>query len=340
MTATFWSDLRCLILSLRFAIGTPRILGRLRRDAAGFMTTYDEVVLPIVHEHVRDIAKQERLADSLRSYTVKACFVVKAYACMANVSFLPGLAVLGLSFGRLYDDLLDECGSPDLEARLSQLFQYGTFMPVNDLEIVLYQFYRSIEALLQRNPDDPIFKAVMAVHEYQILSRKQRETVTRETLFEITRGKGGNAVVTLFALMRESMSSEEVDLLLQFGEAAQILDDYQDIEFDLQNGVHTLITEGICGLHDIRVILQRLHPELCMFYGRRRTESFLTVFYLTMWISFLRRHWPTLGTSHPRGRAVRPSSAVKVLLVPGDNLVQEARTRVRRTERSQADPAR
>ena len=291
------------------------------------MAAYDEIVPPIVNEHVRDLATRQRLTESLRSYTVKACFFVKAYTRMANIPFADKVAVLGLSFARLYDDLLDECDSEDLEARLNQLFQSGTFLPLNDLERVLHQFYETIEVLLGRNPDDPVFKTAMAVHEYQILSRRQREVVTADTLLEITRGKGGYAVVTIFALMRESMSAEEIGLLLRFGEAVQLLDDYQDIELDLQNDVHTVITEGICGLPDIRMILRRLHPELRMFYGRR-TESFLAVFYLTMCLSFLRRHW-ALGTSHRRWPSMNPGSAVQVLLAPGDNLVQEARARAR-----------
>jgi len=340
MTATFWIDLCSLMLSMRFAITAPRILGSFRRDAADFMATYDEVALPIVDELIHDLATRKRLADSLRSYTVKACFIVKAYTRMAGIPFMGELAVLGLSFTRLYDDLLDECGGQDLEKRFDQLFQSGTFLPCDDLERVLYRFYLSIESLLKRKPDDPVFKAVLAVHEYQVLSRKQRDTVDPDTLLEIARGKGGYAIVAIFALMRESMSSAEIGLLLQFGEAIQLLDDYQDIELDLQNGVHTVVTEGICGLPDVCEILHRLYPQFRMFYGRPGTESFLAVFYLTMCLSFLRRHWPSLGTAPRRDRAMSPGSALKVLLVPGDNLVQEARARAHRSGGRQTGPDR
>jgi hypothetical protein len=331
MTATFWIDLYSLLLSMRFAIAAPRVLRSFRRDAADFMAAYDEVVLPIVDELVCDLAIRKRLGESLRSYTVKACFIVNAYTRMAGISFMVRLAVFGLSFTRLYDDLLDEYGDQDLEKRLGQLFQSGVFLPRNDLERVLCRFYENIVALLERKPDDPVFGAIRAVHEYQVLSRKQRDTVAPDALLEITRGKGGYAIVAIFGLMRESMSAAETGLLLQFGEAVQFLDDYQDIELDRQNGVHTVVTEGICGLPDVREILQRLYPQLRMFYGRRGTESFLAVFFLTMCLSFLRRHWPALGTSP---RAIRRGSAVNVLLVPGDNLMQEARARARRSRGS------
>ena len=88
------------------------------------------------------------------------------------------------------------------------------------------------------------------------------------------------------------MSAEETGLLLQFGEVIQLLDDYQDIELDRQNGVHTVITEGICGLPDVRKILRRLYPQFGTFYGRPGTESFLALLYLTMCLSFLRRQSP------------------------------------------------
>jgi hypothetical protein len=327
--ATFWIDLRSLLRGLRFTVAVPRILCTLRRDGAEFLATYDGVIQPIVAKYVRAAVVRQRLIESLRSFAVKACFVLKAYTSMAKIPFLSELAVLGLSFTRLYDDLLDECDDGALAERLGLLFRAGAFLPNSDPERVLYQLYRRIEGLLARNADDTVFKAAAAVHEYQILSMRQQAPATPATLLEITRGKGGYGVVTLFALMRESMSSEEVALLLQLGEVVQLLDDYQDAELDFQNGVATMITEGILGLPDVFTILRRLQPEFRLFYGRQGAANFLAIFYLTTCISFLRRHWPTLGTSRRRRRAKGGASAMQVLLAPGDNLVQEATARSR-----------
>jgi hypothetical protein len=69
------------------------------------------------------------------------------------------------------------------------------------------------------------------------------------------------------------------------------------------------------------------------FYGRRRARKFLAVVYATLWISFLRRRLPWIGTRSPRQprRRRRKASALNVLVVPGDNLVQTAGQRRNRT---------
>jgi len=167
----------------------------------------------------------------------------------------------------------------------------------------------------------------MGLHRYQVLSRQQKDPlISEEVLAEITLGKGGYGVVVLFSLMRPSMGAAEHQLIMELGGVLQLLDDYQDFELDRQNRVCTAATRRCLELSDISSRLCQLRVNFVDFYGRRQTRRFFAVIYATLWISFLRRRWPRLGTRvrppHRRG-----TSPLGVLVVPGDNVVQKAAQR-------------
>jgi hypothetical protein len=127
------------------------------------------------------------------------------------------------------------------------------------------------------------------------------------TLVEVTRGKGGYGTLTIFALMRPALCPEERELIMEIGEALQMLDDYADVDEDRRNGIRTTATEGHLHLADIARRLRAARPLLATYYGRRPTRAFLAVCYLTMWICYLNRRWPRL---RPRSDPARSTLTV------------------------------
>jgi len=235
---------------------------------------------------------------------------------MADVAFIADLAVLGSAFNRLYDDLFDEFDRDDeLGTRLTELFRIGEFRPANDAEQVLYELFNRIRYLLNRPADDPIFNAATAVHEYQIRSCSQYDEARAEALLETTQGKGGYAVVVMFGLMRESMSIEEIGLLLRLGEVIQMVDDYQDLEQDAEKGIRTLATEGKLRLSDIADVLCDTYPDFCHFYGKKRAIRFWTLLYIMTVLTFVSENWPRCRVKHyPATKGV--AWPLKMLLAP------------------------
>ena len=316
-----WSDLRALLRTLRLARSAPSIIVGATRKATGFVASFERTVRPILAETITDPRLRDHVGDSLLSYATKACFVVAGYARMTGVSFSGDIAVLGLSFARLYDDLLDEIGG-DLEPRLGRLFEDGSFTPTSDLERLLHRLFGELDRRLGRERDDPVYAAAQALHCWQIRTRCQRDPLTSEAvLAEVTREKGGHGTLAIFALMRPRLSNPERRVILDVGAVMQLLDDYLDVELDRRNKIRTLATEGRLGLPEVCRHLRMTRVRVVGYYGPRNSREFLGVCYLTVWICFVRRQWPRLGTG--RGSDAT-SSPWNIVVLPGDNLVQRA----------------
>jgi hypothetical protein len=322
MGGGLWHDLGALVRSIGLAGRIPAI----RRRAAGYVAAYEQVVAPIVESTMRELGPRLHVGRSLLAAGTKLSFLIAGYAEMAAVPFRADLAVLGGAVARLYDDLLDESdydepGCHELDRRLSILFNGGVFVPRTDVERLLHELYLEMERRLARDRDDPIFGALVAVHEYQMRSRQQRDpAISPPTLVDITQGKGGHATVVLFALLRPAMSDRELALIREVGGVLQLLDDYQDVILDRRAGVATSVTRGEVTLAHICGRLRELRSALLSHYDRVR--PFFGVVYAILWISFLRHRWPRCGTGGPPAR-----TPLDVLLQPGDNLVQKARQR-------------
>ncbi|WP_133905218.1 hypothetical protein [Actinophytocola oryzae] len=219
---------------------------------------------------------------------------------MADIPLAVDIAVLGLAFTRLYDDLLDEVGGPDLERRLGELVEHGRFTPVSDAERLLDRMYRELEGRLGRRRDDPLYAAAAAAHRFQVRSRDQRDPATpHATLAAISAGKGRYGTLTVFALVRPDLSARERTLVMDIGETLQMLDDYADRDSDRRAGIRTLATEGRLGLADVARRLRHLRPRLAAHYGRGSVREFTGVCFLAMCVCFLDRRLPGLGARLP-----------------------------------------
>ncbi|MBP2326715.1 hypothetical protein JOF56_007100 [Kibdelosporangium banguiense] len=311
-----WAELRSLLRTIRLAGAVPRIVTGANRKATGFIHAFEHTVQPIVNETINNPQERTRVAQSLLSYSTKTSFVIAGYARMTGVPFASDIAVLGLSFTRLYDDLFDETDDEDLPQRLMDLFDRNMFIPASDPERLLHRLYEEIDRRLGRDRDDPIYTAVSTMHRYQIQARCQRDPQTTDlTLAEVTRGKGGHGTLAVFALMRAGLHQRERDLILEIGEALQLLDDYMDIDEDRLHNTRTLATEGRLALPDVCRRLRAAQHRLVAYYGRRNTREFLGICYVTLWMCFLRRQWPQIEpTVHPR-------STWDLVIRPGDNAV-------------------
>jgi hypothetical protein len=301
-----WNDLRSLLRTIPLAGGILRTIAGSGRKAREFGRAFERSVRPLFEETIADTALRAELAGSALSYVTKSSFVVAGYARMAGVPFAGDIAMLGLSFTRLYDDLLDGSDDRDLEGRLGALIGTGRFTPASDPERLLDRMYREIDDRLGRDRDDPLYTAAVAAHSYQARSRCQRDPrTTHAAIAEVTHGKGGYGTLTVFALMRPGLSARERELIIEIGESLQMLDDYADVEQDRRDGIRTMATEGRLRLADVGHRLRALRPALARYYGPRGCREFLGICYLAMWICFIGRRWSQLSRALPP----RPSRA-------------------------------
>lgn len=294
---------RCLPM----AAGLPGVLRFVLRDAKQVVRAFDESVAPLVARSLPAASALSRDAqDAFLATSVKVGLAMRSYADMAGVPFDARLAVLGSSFTRLYDDLVDNFDREGLDDRLAGLFDGGPFEPLSDVESLLLALYRAMEARMARPGGDPIFAIVRELHEYERASRRQRDPrIPPSEVERITRGKGGLGVTALFALLRPGMPAGERDDLMELGDVLQLLDDHHDVAVDRRDGVVTVATLGAPGLAALCRKVRRLRVRLGARYGRGRDRRLAAMLFVMLAGAFV-AHRRRPGGPVPAGHTRRP----------------------------------
>ncbi|WP_370259172.1 hypothetical protein [Streptomyces sp. V4I8] len=259
--------LRCVVS----ARGWGALVRFLRTDSRQLVPAFDRTVLPLVERTVHDGAQRRRIHATLLGTSMKVGFALWGYASMARVPFDAELTVLGSSFTRLYDDLVDHGDRQDLDTDLAALFAGAPFRPQTRLEELLLLLHDAIAVRLPHPPDDPIRPLLRELHTFQLRSRAQRDPgLPLPAVLEITRGKGGLGMVALLSLLRPGMSGEERDVLIELGYVFQLLDDLHDLPLDRADGITTSATLNAFSLTDLATRVQGLRSRFIACYGTAR----------------------------------------------------------------------
>jgi hypothetical protein len=259
---------------------------------------YDIVVAPAVAQTVSDPRERSRINGALRAMSVKIGETMVSYACLAGCDPRPDIVALAGAVTRLYDDLIDGYPGDDepFDDRMRDLFGARTFVPDNDLERLLARLIGEIRQRADLRDGDIAVTALLALHEYQCLSRRQRDTeVPSATLDKICRGKGAMANLTLCGLVNPGMDAHERELVMALGEAFQSLDDYMDVDVDHGNGVLTLASRGITTLADITMRMSTLRTSFAARYGAAATRRYYGMIYFLLLKAAVGRRLPILG---------------------------------------------
>ncbi|MGH3759375.1 class 1 isoprenoid biosynthesis enzyme [Actinophytocola sp.] len=303
MGSGLWRDLAELVRSAGLAGRLPPVRGRV----AEYVAEFDRVVAPIMAR----FGAHAYLDDATYEVCAKLSFLLAAYATTAGVPFRTDIAVLGGAVARVYDDLIDSADIPDdttddttddstddsTDARVAGLFSGEAVTPRTTRERVLHALYRELERQLARDRDDPVYAALLALHDNQIRSRTQRDpAISPATLTEITRAKGGHAMVVFVGLLHPGMTERQVAVARELGAVLQLLDDYVDVAADRRSGITTSATRHDLTLAHICRQLRSLRPALRACLGRDQPLS--AVLYLTLWFALLRHRCPGWPARH------------------------------------------
>jgi hypothetical protein len=268
------------------------------RMFAPLSRAYDTVVAPLVAREISDATEFVRVNRALRAMSVKIGETMVTYGRLTGHSSDVAVAALAGAVARLYDDLID--GSPadddSLGDRLGDMFSDRPYTAASGLERLLGHLVGEIRLRLDLRDGDVAVAGLLALHEYQCLSRRQREPSTPSTtLDKICRGKGAMAHLTLCGLVNPRMDGREREVVMALGEALQSLDDYMDVALDRQDGVATLISTGAMTLADIVAKFRALREPLAARYGTPATRGYYGMLYFLLLKSVAGRRLPFLG---------------------------------------------
>ncbi|MDT9701605.1 hypothetical protein [Streptomyces sp. P17] len=320
------AEVGALVRSLRLAVGLPAAARAAYRSLPVLTRTYEQVVAPLVAESLTDPLERARVDGSLRVMSVKFGLAMLSYARLTGHRLQPDVAVLAGAVTRLYDDLIDGDGDgdPAADGRLGELMGNRAFVPGTPAELLLGRLVYGIERNLAHPPDASVFMALASLHEYQVLSRRQREPgVPLDVLEKITRGKGAAAHLILCGLVKPRLEPAERELVMDLGEILQSLDDYMDVEFDRGNGVTTLVSCGALTLPGITRRLRTARPRLAALHGGRAARPYCGMLYFLLLQAWVSRRLPVFGRL-----ARRPArrSAVLAFLSRGEDALPAAVT--------------
>jgi hypothetical protein len=259
---------------------------------------YDAVVAPLVAREIGDTREMLRVNQALRAMSVKIGETMIAYAALTGHPPDVEVAALAGAVTRLYDYLID--GDPACDAslgdRLGDMFSARPYTAASDLERLLGQLVGEIRRRRDLRDGDVAVAGLLALHEYQCLSQRQREPyVPSAALDKICRGKGAMAHLTLCGLVNPGMDGWEREVVMALGEVLQSLDDYMDVDLDRRNGVTTLVSTGAMSLADIVAGFGALREPLAARYGRPAARRYFGMLYFLLLKSAVGRRLPFLG---------------------------------------------
>lgn len=289
-------DLVALVRCGRLAAGTPSAIRFAGGTLGGLTTAYDKVVAPIVDRTITDVAERAKADRALRAMSAKIGCALLSYARLAGVQGQLEIVALAGAVTRLYDDLIDGSVAEAIDQRLSDLFNARPFTPASEMETLLAELIDAIRKRLSPPPGDIVEATLNALHEYQCLSRRQREeAIPLAVLEKISRGKGAMANLTLCCLVKPEMDVAERELVMALGETFQLLDDYMDVELDRGNGVSTLPSLGAMTLTDIGASMRALSGRLADQYGRPAARPYCGMIFFLLLKSAFARRLPVVG---------------------------------------------
>ncbi len=278
-----FSDLVVLVRCGRMAAGLPAAALFAYGALDGLTSGYARAVAPLVDGVLGDLGDRVRVGDALRAMSVKIGLAMLAYARAVKREPQVEVVALAGAVTRLYDDLIDADDDPSLDDRLSDLFSARFFVAGSDMEELLGKLVYDIAHRADSQLDEAVFVALNSLHEYQCLSRRQREAdVPRDQLEKIIHGKGAMANLVLCSLVKPAMDEDERELVMALGDALQSLDDYMDVEQDRSSGVTTLASLGVVTLSDIGRRLRALRPRMAARYGRAATRQYCGMIYFLL----------------------------------------------------------
>lgn len=315
--ADAWALMRCW----RLAAGLPSAVAFGYRTMRALASAYEGIVAPIVARTITDHNERTRLEHALKAASMKVGTAILSYARMTGAVPRQDVAAIAGAISRLYDDLIEASPDSSRDGALAALFYEVPCAASSCLELLLAELAGEIRQRLRPLPGT-VITAFNALHDYQCLSRQQREiSVSVPVVDKICRGKGALANLTVCSLVKSELDDGETELVMALGEALQSLDDYADVNHDKRDGIATLAALGAITLADISADVRVLRRRLLDRYGRTASRRYCGMLFYLLAQTMLGRRLAVIGRITGR---LADRYAVLTFLTRGPNAVPAA----------------
>jgi hypothetical protein len=313
-----FADVRALTRCWQLVAGLPSAVAFGYRTLRALASAYEGIVAPIVARTVTDLDERDRLGRALKAASMKVGTAILSYARMAGAEQRDDVAAIAGAISRLYDDLIEASSDASRDGALGALFYSMPGNVDSCLEVLLAELAHEIRKRLRPLPRT-VITAFSSLHEYQCLSRRQREVpVPVPVVAEICRGKGALANLTVCSLVKPEMDDGETELVMALGETLQSLDDYADVDYDARDGIATLAALGAITLADIAADMCALRTRLVSRYGRTASRGYCGMLFYLLAQTMVGRRAAIIG--HITGR-LADRYVVLAFLIRGPNVV-------------------
>ena len=140
-------------------------------------------------------------------------------------------------------------------------------------------FYKNA---LQHVPDKKrMHETLTEVYKAQVGSKKQKNSITKKELTDLTFFKGGSSVIFYRSAFSPAASTEELKLLYNLGGLMQLSNDIFDVYKDREAGIKTLLTETN-SIQDIRTFFKTSLDEyyqnaFAIGFPKKNVRAFLNI---------------------------------------------------------------
>jgi len=206
-------------------------------------------IMDITKSFIIDALKNESLNFEDIGQAIRNAWIMNILQFMLDIKVEYTPSIFGYSMLYPYtDNLIDSDITLEDKKIFSEKFhkrlQGMDVLPSSKTEAEIYHMVDLIESQFDREKYSDVFESLLLIHTSQTNSLKQQITSTpfEKDIIDITFKKGGSSVLADGALVKGTLTDDEIKFTLGFGIILQLCDDIQDIQSDMDSNSSTIFS--------------------------------------------------------------------------------------------------
>lgn len=130
-------------------------------------------------------------------------------------------------------------------SRMTQVIKGENILPSYPYERVVFSLIKDIQRSFPVSQHGLLHQTLLALHLEQITSLKQKGKLSKDDLLTVSFRKGGFSTVLAGYIALNGVTDGQLQYFFQGGGIFQLMDDYLDIEADVEDGIWTCFSSAV-----------------------------------------------------------------------------------------------